>query len=223
MECTDLSLYVYREFLIPMRSIGWLGREHGIPGAGMASLGSADLSRLKSASWILSTLTLGWHDCEFCDGEEGFEGNGEYHYYFQDGSTYSAPMMILHYVEEHGYRPPEDFLERLRKAGPLEWDWRAERLSEVLLDETEDLERRCGVIVDLANWREPRTLDVLWRAAQDEELVDVGGVEIGRSLGVLLSCDFAKGIDVSSFPETIEYGIELTSQGVTVPEWFGDC
>ena len=29
------------------------------------------------------------------------------------GTRYAAPDMIIHYVEEHGYAPPEDFLEGL--------------------------------------------------------------------------------------------------------------
>ncbi|MFU8871209.1 hypothetical protein [Micromonospora sp. SL4-19] len=92
-------------------------------------------------------------------------------------------MMILHYVEDHGYRPPEEFLKSLTDAERLTWDWRAERLATVLLDKSEDLDFRCEAIADLAHWKDPRALDALTRAARDEELVDVAGVDLGRSLG----------------------------------------
>jgi len=34
-----------------------------------------------------------------------------------DGVTYAAPILIVHYIEEHGYLPPTQFLEAIDKAG----------------------------------------------------------------------------------------------------------
>jgi hypothetical protein len=207
VEYLDLSPYEYDEFPLPMRSVGWLGLTHGLQGAGARALTPVDLERLESASWFLGSIMLGTHDCEFCPADSAFEGNGEYHYYAQSGEVYSAPKMILHYVREHGYRPPGVFLESLTEPGRLDWDWRAERLAEVLLDTSKDVEFRCTAILDLANWQDPQALDTLLRAAEDEELVDIAGDDIGRSLGVLLPCEFAVGVRAEDFPDMVSWGI----------------
>jgi hypothetical protein len=125
------------------------------------------------------SVTLGWHDCDFCGA---FQGNGEYRYYLPDGQTYSAPMMIVHYVETHGYRLPQPVREGLPAVASPGWDWRAEHLHAILLDPTADLELRCQAAVDLANWDNPRAVDALRHAAHDVDLADVAGDEIGRSL-----------------------------------------
>jgi hypothetical protein len=110
----------------------------------------------------------------------------EYRYYLPDGEIYAAPMMILHYVEEHGYRPPGELRDGLRAAGQPRWDWRAERLHAVLLDQSADPDFRCQAAVDLANWNDLRALDALRCAAHDEDLADVAGDEIGRSLAAFV-------------------------------------
>jgi hypothetical protein len=42
--------------------------------------------------------------------------NGEIRVAF-DGITYAATVLIVHYIEEHGYLPPAQFLEAIDKAG----------------------------------------------------------------------------------------------------------
>ncbi len=32
------------------------------------------------------------------------------------GVTFAAPDMIIHYVTDHGYRPPDEFLDDLRRS-----------------------------------------------------------------------------------------------------------
>ncbi|MFG2046239.1 hypothetical protein ACGFIW_02255 [Micromonospora sp. NPDC048935] len=213
MEYLDLSPYEYRTFPLPMRSVGWLGCKYGVQGVGASKVTRYESELLISASWRLSSLTLGTHECEFCREGPVFEGNGEYHYYTQAGDVYSAPMMILHYVEEHGYHPPEAFLKGLADTNTLVWDWRSERLAGLLLDESEDLDMRCEAIVDLANWKDPRALEALVYAARDDELSDVAGDEIGRSLGGFLGVGFAKDIRVDSFPDLVRFGIQQYLMG----------
>jgi hypothetical protein len=48
----------------------------------------------------------GWHTCEFCGKALGFGSFGVP----ADGRLFYAPDMIAHYVEEHGYAPPEMFI-----------------------------------------------------------------------------------------------------------------
>jgi hypothetical protein len=72
----------------------------------------------------------GFHYCPFCDwppepflpspttarDEEGEFGVGsaEIRVPGPSGVTFAAPDMIIHYVTDHGYRPPDEFLDALR-------------------------------------------------------------------------------------------------------------
>ncbi|SCL20523.1 hypothetical protein GA0074692_0891 [Micromonospora pallida] len=204
MEYFDLSPYDYLDFPLPMRAVGWLGPRYGVQGAGAAPMTGAEMERLRVASWRIGSVTLGWHDCDFCGA---FEGNGEYRYYLPDGEIYAAPMMILHYVEEHGYRPPRELRDGLRAAGQPRWDWRAERLHTVLLDQSEDPDFRCQAAVDLANWNDPRALDALWHAAHDEDLADAAGDEIGRSLATFVDRGLMRDLLPEGLHDMVRYGI----------------
>jgi hypothetical protein len=186
VEYLDLSPYEYARFPLPLRCIGWLGREHGVQGSAEPPVSSDELTRLKAASQRLGSVTLGVHECDFCPEESAFEGNGEFRYYLRNGETYSAPMMVLHYIEAHGYRPPLVFREGLAETGDLPWDGRAQRLSDILLDASEDFDFRCEAVIDLANWPDARTLEAPGRAAADEELADIVGEDIHRSRELVL-------------------------------------
>ena len=190
MEFPDLSSYTYRESLIPMRTVGWLGPKLGLQGDGSQQLEGSAKTRLDEASWGLVSMTLGWHDCDFCPAGARFQGNGEYRYYTRRGEVYIAPMMILHYVDAHGYCPPAEFLDNLEQ-GDLEWDWRADRLAEVALDRSEDPVIREDAFSDIAHWREPRALEVLRQVAGDEVMISVSGHQIGQTLGHFIGYDFA--------------------------------
>ncbi len=75
-------------------------------------------------------LFFGYHECEFCfpDGprtsyssrEEFFEavgmGDGEIRVPGVGGRVYAAPAMIYHYVAEHHYRPPDEFIDAVLNA-----------------------------------------------------------------------------------------------------------
>lgn len=70
----------------------------------------------------------GWHMCGLCGAGNswgrGVPGNGEIRIK-HNGVTYVAPVMIAHYMEAHGYRPPDVFLEAvLHGEVQTESDWR---------------------------------------------------------------------------------------------------
>ena len=101
-----------------MLNVGWLGRdlpfERGAPQSAVveALIVLADAPR---------NLMRGYHYCEFCDAESPIRvaapvprgyvnlGNGEIHVQGGDGLFYAAPTLIVHYIVEHEYRPPEEF------------------------------------------------------------------------------------------------------------------
>lgn len=208
VEYPDLSPYEYLRSPLPMSCVGWLGPERGVPGYNEPALASTDLERLRAVSLRVTSRTLGYHWCVFCPEGSEFKGNGEYHYYIPTGETYSAPIMILHYIEAHGYRPPDVFLEHVNAMGELPWDWRARRLAEVITNRSEDLVLRGKAIVELTNWEGSRALDVLLHAIEDEDLSNVVGYEIGEALAPFLDRDIASGLRIEGFPECVRLGIE---------------
>jgi hypothetical protein len=77
---------------------------------------------------VLSPVNLyrGSHLCEFCpqptpilskggilviDPPRNMTGNGEIRVEGKYGKIYVAPMLILHYVVEHSYAPPLEFVD----------------------------------------------------------------------------------------------------------------
>jgi hypothetical protein len=137
----DLAAYAYGHGHHPgVVHIGWLDGEHPFP------KGHVD-SRLIEKMKLLATkpveLYFGMHTCEVCirpedvinaltpntstlDSESRWaiwakwadqrSSNGEIRVASR-GITYAAPVLIVHYIEEHGYLPPAQFLEAINKAG----------------------------------------------------------------------------------------------------------
>jgi hypothetical protein len=71
--------------------------------------------------------SLGWHDCELCTTETQWYPGGQIgpvirwkgqelrvcghrHHLEHEGRVYVCPALILHYILDHGYRPPEEFV-----------------------------------------------------------------------------------------------------------------
>ncbi|MGX1810320.1 DUF7919 family protein [Nocardia sp. NPDC055321] len=209
MEYKDLDSYEYYSFPIPMLSIGWLGSRHGIPGATEPPLSDSESAALHAASQYVSNLMLGYHECEFCPEGAVFEGNGEYHYYAENDVVYAAPVMILHYVTEHGYRPHRQFLDCLLRNEPPAWDRRAERFVAIVQDTTEDLVLRGQSVAELWRWPDQRAWAALRFAIADEELAGVAFVEIVESLTRLMHCDFAADLRIDDLPQVIREWMAL--------------
>jgi hypothetical protein len=67
-------------------------------------------------------LTRGFHRCPFCkprscppismtvDNQRVSLGSAEIRVTSENGVVYAAPTLIGHYIEEHEYRPPDEFL-----------------------------------------------------------------------------------------------------------------
>ena len=100
------------------RSIGWLGAT--VPTS--RPVDPVILAALRHyASWArVEDGSQGVHTCEICDA---FCSNGEF-WIIWSGTRYVLPQMTLHYITQHGYRPPEQFLEDVREK------WTAEGILE---------------------------------------------------------------------------------------------
>lgn len=111
-------------YTAPVRSIGWLSSRHAFPTGSVPAEFTQALARLRDVPFA---MTRGFHLCEFCpknrEDEPGrFDagssfwsspeyGNGEIIVRGESGVVYVAPRLVLHYVTEHGYRPPQEFVD----------------------------------------------------------------------------------------------------------------
>ena len=89
----------------------------------------AQLERLILHGWQ-PVCAAGWHDCSLCGrkptdgplmrpiaGEPTMIGAANLFVPASD-VLYVAPSLVIHYVEDHGYLPPEEFLVALRAVEP---------------------------------------------------------------------------------------------------------
>jgi hypothetical protein len=95
-----------------VRAIGWLHPDHPYT---KGEVPSEFLSRLKqftalsneSAEALWFGAAGGFHTCEFCGGALGVANFGVP----RGELLFVAPEMIVHYIEDHGYQPPKEFME----------------------------------------------------------------------------------------------------------------
>ena len=133
----DLSPYAYGYYAHPgVVHVGWLDGIHPFP-RGHVEPHLIEKMKLLAAKPV--ELYRGRHLCELCvaPAELGKEfltdrgkpvsnslwwrwaetrmSNGEIR--VTDGEvTFAAPVLIVHYIEEHGYLPPAQFLKAIEKA-----------------------------------------------------------------------------------------------------------
>jgi membrane protease YdiL (CAAX protease family) len=102
------------------KNVGWLS-------AGCTFEAAAPTEELLDRLWSYCTIsvaqTRGVHQCEFCPdkdvhfaerkGEKILLGTSEIRVFEGEGCIYAAPTLIYHYVSDHGYRPPESFIQAL--------------------------------------------------------------------------------------------------------------
>jgi hypothetical protein len=119
----DLSPYEYSPTVVEMVNVGWLGRDSVYPTGVVDARVQVEL--LKRAADPANVMR-GFHYCEFCDEDSPIRipakvgihervslGTGEIRVAGDDGVIYAAPTLIVHYIEKHGYRPPEAFIVAL--------------------------------------------------------------------------------------------------------------
>jgi hypothetical protein len=108
-------------------AVGWLG--DFVPSTGPTPLGCIDrLWDAYSRRLVFSDETMGWHNCEMCTTEAQHYPGGRigpiiqwreqqlqlcgygHHLVRFCNAVYMCPVLILHYILEHGYRPPDEFV-----------------------------------------------------------------------------------------------------------------
>ncbi len=120
----DLTSYSYFPGEPKVKNVGWLSAGQDFK-RGPVPLGFVDeLQRFLCKN--LEVITRGRHICEFCEPPKDIleldknyievweyfrSGNGEIRVIGANGTTYSAPALLLHYIAEHQYQPPVEFIE----------------------------------------------------------------------------------------------------------------
>jgi hypothetical protein len=101
----------------PVIRVGWLGP--ACPGgSGDARECLPTLQRLVQAASVAQTR--GWHMCHFCRDQHARQTpitrrpawyHAELVVPSRDGQVFSVPNLILHYIDAHHSRPPQDFVD----------------------------------------------------------------------------------------------------------------
>jgi len=112
----DLTPYVYDVTDRRRMNVGWLDAEHDYPMGVVDDEVSAALVHLLG---FQTNPTRGTHSCPLCrkhmvefvddHGYNHLLGSAEIHVDGDDGSSFAVPSLIVHYVLEHEYLPPEAF------------------------------------------------------------------------------------------------------------------
>jgi hypothetical protein len=95
-----------------VRAIGWLSAKYSYP---KGPSPEAFIERLRSlcGRWGESVRALDWpiaggfHTCELCND---FRAAGNFGVP-AGAALFVAPEMVAHYVEKHGYLPPQEFID----------------------------------------------------------------------------------------------------------------
>jgi hypothetical protein len=94
-----------------VRAIGWLHPDHSytrgeIPAELLARLKEFAARSGDSAAALYFGASGGFHTCEFCGRAHGIGNFG-----VPSGDLlFVAPEMVVHYIEQHGYSPPPEFV-----------------------------------------------------------------------------------------------------------------
>jgi len=112
----DLTTYEYSgKPNTSVLNVGWLGEGHPFDAAETADAFRTALKELCDTRWM--NKCRGHHVCEFCPGTSWGDpyfhemGNGEIRVRSASGTWYVAPRLVFHYVAEHNYCPPKDFID----------------------------------------------------------------------------------------------------------------
>ena len=119
----DLSIYSYHGshcYRTITKNIGWLAADHSFEKR-------EPTERILDLIWNYCTVSVarmrGIHKCEFCPpgdwhnaerhGKRLLLGTSEIRVFGKDEIIYAAPTLIYHYVWQHHYKPPDEFIQAL--------------------------------------------------------------------------------------------------------------
>ncbi len=109
--------YFGDEFTMSLRAVGWLERGQPFVSANRDEQVFRKLTKFCKDPWQPS-LFRGIHDCDLCTYEPGAKG---YSNVFIPGGSflYVCPELIVHYMNAHGYGPPQEFCDAVLQCPPM--------------------------------------------------------------------------------------------------------
>lgn len=147
MYYPDLTPYEYEisGTLEDVLNIGWLSKEHSFQ-TGVVE--DSIIEKLKNmiVKYRITNQMRGTHECDLCshkdpytdtylwfgDGKRRLLGSAELWIPSSTGIVYAAPDMIYHYITEHYYYPPNEFLMALKEYH-LGSDWSGDETRKILI------------------------------------------------------------------------------------------
>lgn len=124
----DLSPYEYASDPDPAYNVGWLDESTPFPTGPTSNAFRQKLLSYCQPEYVVQRY-MGYHTCQFCaeskpvvqvewEGGRFALGDGEIRV-IGTGVVYAAPTLIYHYVADHDYAPPQEFVQAvLNGPGP---------------------------------------------------------------------------------------------------------
>lgn len=117
----DLTPYTYFPEASPLLNVGWLDTSHPFT---QGETPSEFLEKLRLLRESPVKTTRGYHRCPFCrDGKTSFTteelSDAEIRVRGTDGTVYTSPCLIVHYVAVHRYLPPQKFIDAVMQTTQL--------------------------------------------------------------------------------------------------------
>lgn len=125
MYFEDMTKYSYHQDGVgeKVKNVGWLENSKGF---NASEFQNVELGKILLGLWGCRVVKMrGFHCCDICgsksrekfvdeDGNSYFLGAAEFRVNSKDNDTvFAAPDMIIHYIFEHNYSPPKDFVRAL--------------------------------------------------------------------------------------------------------------
>jgi hypothetical protein len=116
----------------PTLNVGWLAAGHDFA---KGEVSPSFVMRLQElVAHARTRQTRGFHECELCadpnppgddthmNGRNPRLSSAEIRAVGSDGVRYAAPTLIPHYIIEHGYAPPQPFVEAVLRCRHIAWE-----------------------------------------------------------------------------------------------------
>ena len=108
--------YFGKEIAENLTSVGWLEKGKDFRQGAVSKDCFSKLCEFQQNPWSLPMMFCGFHECDLCQ----FEGKTGINNIFipHNGKIYVCPELITHYINNHFYRPPGEFIEALLNCPP---------------------------------------------------------------------------------------------------------
>lgn len=113
--------YFGKEYAQNLRAIGWLEGGKLFPVGEINIMVLQKIIELRKNPWTLGrTMFRGYHSCDICKLESELEEGTINLFIPAEGFLYVCPELIIHYIKEHKYIPPNEFCKAVLRCSPMD-------------------------------------------------------------------------------------------------------